>query len=160
MKSIQISSKNFWKKSEKCHKHAKKKINKKKNLWILCIFFNFFFTKGFFIDFNETWNDVKFIMHYQCICKTQKNEIYININLLKTNWNQNLTARSASAPPPHHNAAQAARHPLLPPESTSPSTSVEPAAASHRDESERENQKIQTWFFVNHDIQMFNIISN
>ena len=56
-------------------------------------FFQFFFYKRFFIDFNEIWNDVKFMMHYQCICKVQKNEIDININGLKTNQNQNLIAR-------------------------------------------------------------------
>ena len=80
-------------------------------------------------------------MHYRCICKAQGNEIGISINLLETNWGQSLTARSAPAPPPHHNAAQAARPPLPPSESTPSPMSAEPAAASHRDENGRGNQK-------------------
>ena len=154
MKNIQISSKNFWKKNEKMPQTYKKKINKKKKFKTVnsVYFFQFFFHKRFFIDFNETWNGVKFMIHYQCICKIQKNEIDTNINLLKTNWNQNLITRSPPAPLP---------------ESTPPPMSAEPAGAFHRDENEKKNQKkhfpfqkIQTWFFADHDIQMFDIISN
>ena len=66
-------------------------------------FFRIFFYNRFFIDFNEIRNDVKFTMHYRCSCKVQKNEIDININLLKTNQNQNLIARFVFLF--HHNAA-------------------------------------------------------
>ena len=130
-------------------------------------FFKFFFYERFFIGFNETWDGVKFIMHYRCICKAQKNETGININLLKTNWGQNLITRFIPALSPHHNAAQAARPSLSPPESTPLSMSVESADAPHHDENEKRNwkkhfsfQKIQTWFFADQDIWMFDIISN
>ena len=84
----------------------KKPIKKKKFKTVNSVyFFQFFFHKRFFIDFNETWDGVKFMMHYRCICKVQKNEIDININLLETNRNQNLIARFTFASPSHHNAA-------------------------------------------------------
>ena len=71
--------------------------------------------------------------------KTQKNEI--GINLLKTIWNQNLTARSTSASSFHHNAVQTARPPLLLPDSTPPPIGAKPAGASHHDESRKKKLK-------------------
>ena len=108
-------------------------------LWILCIFFNFFFTKGFLLVLMKHGTTRNLQCIISAFAKFKKNEIVININLLKTNRGQNLTARFAS--PFHHNAAQAAQPPLSPPESTPSSMSAEPAAAFHRDESGKENQK-------------------
>ena len=71
--------------------------------------------------------------------KIQKNEIGININLLKTNRGQSLITRFV--PSFHHNVAQAVQPPLPSPESTPLPMSAEPAGAFHRDESEKRNQK-------------------
>ena len=112
----------------------------------MCVFFHFFFTTSFLLILkrHETLWNLKCIINP--FAKAQKNEIGININLLETNWNQSLIARSVSAFSIHYNAAYAVRFSLFFPESTFSSIGVESAGAFHRDESGKKNQKNLFYF--------------